>query len=135
MQAKEFVKLRMRQHDNINYSIDADGLAYTEDKVLVYNVFAGLIPRKTTPEQTQSYFDTFGNSKSIRLMVDKRKKNRDNAPKMAFVNVELASDAAKALQKPKHSLNGKRIMVNACDSWNQPDYSAKPPTAAQYACH
>ena len=103
----------MRQHDNINYSIDADGLAYREDKVLVYNLFAGLIPRKTTPEHTQSYFDTFDNSKSIRLVADKHKKNRRNAPKMAFVRFELANDVAKAVQKSKHFLNGKRIVLQS----------------------
>ncbi|XP_073847595.1 uncharacterized protein isoform X2 [Musca autumnalis] len=108
--------------DRPNYSI-INGKAFTEDNVLVYNLFVYNIPSKTTERQTLDYFKTFGEIKNVRLLND-RKHNKGIHPapyKIGFVNFIDPAVAAKVLQNANHFINKKRIRVRACDSWHQPD--------------
>ncbi|XP_058984971.1 uncharacterized protein LOC131805609 isoform X3 [Musca domestica] len=106
-----------------NYSI-VNGKAFTEDNVLVYNIFVYNIPQKTTERQILDYFKKFGEIKNVRLINDRKRKIIHQAHKIGFVNFMDPTVAAKVLQDTNHCINKKRIRVRACDSWHQPDAQA-----------
>ncbi|XP_019846008.2 F-box/LRR-repeat protein 7 isoform X1 [Bactrocera dorsalis] len=105
--------------DNQNFSMKHNR-AYTEDNVLVYNIFVYSIPKQFTENDVRDYFTTFGNVIDVNLVPDK-KKSRRAAPKVGFVNFSDPESAASVLEKNTHRLQGWRIGVKAGDSWNQPN--------------
>ncbi|XP_017476031.1 PREDICTED: uncharacterized protein LOC108366188 isoform X1 [Rhagoletis zephyria] len=102
-----------------NYFVK-DKMAYTEDNVLIYNIFVYSIPKKFNEDDVRCYFSKFGKVSNVRLVPD-RKRSRRAAPKVGFVNFAEPAGAFSALRKGNHRLQGSRIGVKAGDSWNQPD--------------
>ncbi|XP_059225277.1 putative RNA-binding protein EEED8.10 isoform X2 [Stomoxys calcitrans] len=109
--------------DEENFKI-VNGQAFTEDNMLVHNLFVYNIPIKTTTEQFLTYFKKFGEIKNVRLLNDNKKRrnvqHHHQTQKIGFVNFCDAKVAAKVLQNKNHAINKKRIGVRACDSWHQP---------------
>uniref|UniRef100_A0A1A9WIX6 RRM domain-containing protein n=1 Tax=Glossina brevipalpis TaxID=37001 RepID=A0A1A9WIX6_9MUSC len=107
--------------DNANF-IFVNNKAYTEDNVLVYNIFVYKIAHKITETQLTEYFEKFG--KIIKLSV-RRSANSNNqrnrGPKVGFVNFADPKSAASVLRIQHHFVNCKPIGVKACDTWHQPD--------------
>uniref|UniRef100_A0A0A1XGF6 Putative RNA-binding protein EEED8.10 n=1 Tax=Zeugodacus cucurbitae TaxID=28588 RepID=A0A0A1XGF6_ZEUCU len=105
--------------DNQNFYIKENN-AYTEDNVLVYNIFVYSIPKQLTEDDVRRYFSKFGNVLDVKLVADKRRSRRA-APKVGFVNFAASESACSALRKNNHRLQGVRIGVKPGDSWNQPN--------------
>ncbi|XP_004517515.1 F-box/LRR-repeat protein 14 isoform X2 [Ceratitis capitata] len=97
-----------------------DNKAYTEDNVLVQNIFVYKIPNKVTQESIRNYFHKFGPLLYVRVVQDKKRARR-GVPKVAFVNYAKPEHACNVLQKPHHFVNNLRVSVKASDSWNQPE--------------
>nr|XP_014085654.2 F-box/LRR-repeat protein 7-like [Bactrocera oleae]XP_036231123.1 F-box/LRR-repeat protein 7-like [Bactrocera oleae]XP_036231124.1 F-box/LRR-repeat protein 7-like [Bactrocera oleae]XP_036231125.1 F-box/LRR-repeat protein 7-like [Bactrocera oleae] len=104
--------------DNQNFFIKHNK-AYTEDNVLIYNIFVYSIPKQLTEKNVRDYFSDFGNVLDVKLVADK-KRNRRAALKVGFVNFSEPESACCAL-KNNQRLHGLRIGVKAGDSWNQPN--------------
>uniref|UniRef100_A0A1A9VJD1 RRM domain-containing protein n=1 Tax=Glossina austeni TaxID=7395 RepID=A0A1A9VJD1_GLOAU len=107
--------------DNANFSF-VNNKAYTEDNVLIYNIFVYKIAQKITETHLTEYFQKFG--KIIKLSVRRPanpNNHRNRAPKVGFVNFADPKSAASVLKTPYHFINCKSIGVKACDSWHQPD--------------
>ncbi|XP_018802101.1 PREDICTED: uncharacterized protein LOC108977060 [Bactrocera latifrons] len=104
--------------DNLNYFIK-DNRAYTEDNVLVYNIFIYSIPKKFTQNYIQNYFSKFGKLLDVKIVVD-RKSFQHEAPNMWFVHFAEPESACSVLIKFYHRFQGIRIGVKAANSWNQP---------------
>ncbi|XP_030555765.1 uncharacterized protein LOC115759075 isoform X2 [Drosophila novamexicana] len=119
-------------------------VAYTEDHILVKKLFLYNVPA----EEVQTYFEGFG--RVLRLQLFARQSlaaNRKLMPrdggggcgdggsrrtKTGYVYFANPRDAAKALRKNLHTINGRRLSVQANDSWHQPDaYGLARPTAEQ----
>ncbi|XP_075164903.1 uncharacterized protein LOC142237460 isoform X2 [Haematobia irritans] len=105
--------------DDENYKI-INGKAFTEDNILVFNLFIYNIPKSLNKDQVFNYFRKFGEVKSVRLLKDQKRKNVPNSPRIGFVNFSDAAAATKVLQNNNHYINKKRIQIRACDSWHQP---------------
>ena len=64
-------EISLMQYGNIYNSIEDTALAYSEDKVLVYNLFAGLIrrnrPKATLPPSASSNAFTYWRTNSKRI--------------------------------------------------------------------
>ncbi|XP_067627895.1 uncharacterized protein [Eurosta solidaginis] len=114
----DVLELLTEASDKQNFVIK-DKKAFTEDNVLVHNIFVYSIPKQFTEDDVRRYFTKFGEVASVRLVADK-KKSRRAAPKVGFVNFSDPVSACRALVKTNHRLQGSRIGVKAGDSWNQP---------------
>ncbi|XP_053965268.1 uncharacterized protein LOC128867791 [Anastrepha ludens] len=97
-----------------------DKKAYTEDNILIYNIFVYNIPRRMKDADITCYFSKFGVISEVRL-VDDKKRSRRSSPTVGFVNFVEPESAYRVLQKFNHRIRGSRIGVKAGNSWNQPD--------------
>lgn len=89
--------------------------------------------------ELQRYFEGFGQVDQLQLFGCKvtarhcrKKSHRLGQAKTGFVCFANALDAAKALRLSNHTINGRRMYVQANDSWHQPDaYGTEPQGAEQ----
>lgn len=110
--------------NNYNYRFVGDQ-AYTEDHVLIYNIFVYNIRNADTEDHVLQYFQKFGKVLKVKLVMDQNnsrfKSRSDQKPKIGFVNFADSKIAAKVLENCDHVLNGTRIGVKAGYSWTQPN--------------
>ncbi|XP_034103726.1 uncharacterized protein LOC117567705 [Drosophila albomicans] len=95
-----------------------DELVYTEDHVLVKNLFFFNISNLVTSRQLRKYFAKFGNVARLQIL---EAKGTASKPRSGYVCFHNPRHAAKALQRKVHYVNGCRLSVRPSDSWHQPD--------------
>ncbi|XP_004517472.1 uncharacterized protein LOC101456602 [Ceratitis capitata] len=107
-----------------NYIIRHD-LAYTEDFVLVKNIYVTGIPNHVIPDFLEEYFKKFGKIKSIKILNGKQWV----CTKGAYIHYVDAEAACRVLRKSHHFLCGGVLEVDCCFSWKQPnaDKACRPP--------
>ncbi|XP_023036918.2 uncharacterized protein LOC111519590 [Drosophila willistoni] len=90
-------------------------LCYTEDHVLVHEIYLCDIPAKLTEDELLIYFNSFGTVVGLQLQKQHKKL------KTGCVLFADPLDAAKVLHKQIHYLSDHRFQVNASNSWLQPE--------------
>uniref|UniRef100_A0A1A9WBL5 RRM domain-containing protein n=1 Tax=Glossina brevipalpis TaxID=37001 RepID=A0A1A9WBL5_9MUSC len=105
---------------NDNFSIINDR-AYTEDNLLIYNVFLYTIPELTSDAELVEYFQQYGRIADLRTRKPLDHDPRYKPTKIGFLNFDDPNAATKVLKKRTHFLKTGFLQVKACDSWHQPD--------------
>ncbi|XP_034480145.1 uncharacterized protein LOC117785962 [Drosophila innubila] len=103
-----------------NYYIKQQ-LAYTEDHVLIKNLFLSSISQGLEQQQLRDYFGGFGRVLRLHLFSSGRR-IKTKTGYVAFANPR---HAAKVLQRKVHYVNEFRFCVQPSDSWHQPDVQKK----------
>uniref|UniRef100_A0A1A9X003 RRM domain-containing protein n=1 Tax=Glossina brevipalpis TaxID=37001 RepID=A0A1A9X003_9MUSC len=104
---------------NDNFMI-IDDKAYTEDKVLIYNVFLYRIPQVISDADLREYFQQYG---TIALLKTKKPPDQDSRyepTKIGFIHFRDPNAATNVLKKPTHLINNFRLNVQPSDTWHQP---------------
>ncbi|XP_065368614.1 putative adenylate cyclase regulatory protein [Calliphora vicina] len=65
-----------------------DELAYTEDNILVYNVFVSNLPKDATTENLKEIFQKFGEVVNVRLLINRRRRNCS----ISFADASVATE-------------------------------------------
>uniref|UniRef100_A0A1B0BI06 RRM domain-containing protein n=1 Tax=Glossina palpalis gambiensis TaxID=67801 RepID=A0A1B0BI06_9MUSC len=105
---------------NDNFII-IDDRAYTEDKILVYNVFLYSIPISIGDDDLNEYFQRYGRIAVLRTRKPSEQDPRYKPTKIGFLNFTDAYAATNVLRKRTHFIKNEPVSVKACDSWHQPN--------------
>lgn len=105
---------------NDNFVIVGDR-AYTEDKILIYNVFLYRIPISIGNADLAKYFQRYGRIVALRTEKPVNQDFRYKPTKMGFVNFADAYAARNVLRKRTHFIKTEAVSVKACDTWHQPN--------------
>uniref|UniRef100_A0A6P4EJL4 Uncharacterized protein LOC108041695 isoform X1 n=1 Tax=Drosophila rhopaloa TaxID=1041015 RepID=A0A6P4EJL4_DRORH len=99
-----------------------DSVAYTEDHVPVKKLCWCDAPSKLKESTLCSYFELFGPVLEIKMF-----SNNSSMFQSGYVIYDNVKDAARALRTCNHKVNGIEFLVEASDSWDQPDaYGSSP---------
>ncbi|XP_034485106.1 uncharacterized protein LOC117789987 [Drosophila innubila] len=106
-------------------------LAYTEDHVLVKNLFLINIEEGLEKQQIQEHFEKYGCVEQLHLFPceNKRRSNCDvfkNGTRTGYVVFENPRSAANALENEIHTVNECHIRVQPSYSWFQPHAEKMP---------
>ncbi|TDG53500.1 hypothetical protein AWZ03_000315 [Drosophila navojoa] len=115
-------------------------IAYTEDHIVVKKLFLYNVAAELQQQEVLAYFGSFGRVLRLQLFTSQAHRKQQPQPhelcrktKTGYVYFSNPRDAATALRKSLHMINGRRLSVQANDSWHQPDaYGGQPeePAAA-----
>uniref|UniRef100_A0A1B0AHX9 RRM domain-containing protein n=1 Tax=Glossina pallidipes TaxID=7398 RepID=A0A1B0AHX9_GLOPL len=105
---------------NDNFVIVGDR-AYTEDKILIYNVFLYRIPTSIGDADLAKYFQRYGRIADLRTKKPLEQDARYKPTKIGFLNFADAFAASNVLRKRTHFIKTEPVSVKACDSWHQPN--------------
>ncbi|XP_034486901.1 uncharacterized protein LOC117791298 [Drosophila innubila] len=95
-------------------------LAYTEDHVLVKNLFLTNIKESLNKQQLQDHFEMFGCIEKLHLF------SINNRTRNGYVIFKNPRHAAEALERKFQYVKRCRITVQPCYTWHQPDAEKLP---------
>jgi len=116
----------------VKYYHNQEGVVYTEDHVLVKNLFLMIFGEELEQQELQKHFEKYGCVKQLHLFSSENKIIRTNDDDFAngartgYVVYEDPLHAANALKKKLHHIKECRIRVQPSYSWYQPDAEKIP---------
>ncbi|KAL7725729.1 hypothetical protein ACLKA6_018560 [Drosophila palustris] len=108
------------------------GLAYTEDHVVIKNLFfLANSEKELEPQLLKTYFERYGRVERLHLFPRKKQttsmgNNIGRGTRAGYVVFANSCDAAKALWVLLHNGGGCRIIVGPSYTWYQPDAEKMP---------
>ncbi|KAM7344478.1 uncharacterized protein ACRADG_011203 [Cochliomyia hominivorax] len=101
---------------NVNvgrYNI-VDDQAFTEDNIIIYNLFISYLPKNVTTAEISKYFKQFGKVLNVKCIANKIGSN-------CFINFADPRVAARVLQRRRHVIRNSKIHLKPSFSYYQPD--------------